>query len=92
MRLGRSGTAGFGPSGTRNTDYWERQSFGKPQESSRNRGPSNSANRFESFGFLLTVRAAVDILAPFGVSRFGQRTIRWLRTVPIATRIPGDSR
>ena len=60
MRFGLSGTAGFGPSGTPDTDYRERAGFANPQKSSRNRTTSNGANRKESFGFLLTARAAVD--------------------------------
>lgn len=60
MRLGLSGTAGFGRSGTRDSDFRERAILAKPQKSSQNRPPSNNANRKESFGFLLTARAAVD--------------------------------
>ena len=60
MRLGLSGTAGFGRSGTPESDYREREPLEKPQKSARNRPPSNYANRKESFGFLLTARAAVD--------------------------------
>ncbi|TYC79383.1 hypothetical protein FMM79_20345 [Novosphingobium sp. BW1] len=60
MRLGLSGTPGFGLSGTRNTDYREHQSSGNPQKSAPNRLPSNSANRIESYGFFLTRCAPVD--------------------------------
>ncbi|GEM_PF-2203831 len=90
MRFGLSGTAGFGPSGTPDTDYRERAGFANPQKSSRNRPPSNGANRKESFGFLLTARAAVDSAAPFEGSALARRTSRRPRTAPIATPIPGD--
>jgi len=60
MRLGRSGTAGLGPLGTRDSDFRERPRAASPCESRLNPRPSNGANRFESFGFLLTARAAVD--------------------------------
>ena len=90
MRFGLSGTAGFGPSGTPDTDYRERAGFANPQKSSRNRTTSNGANRKESFGFLLTARAAVDSAAPFEGSALARRTSRRPRTAPIATPIPGD--
>jgi len=89
MRFGLSGTGGFGPSGTPDTDYRERAGFANPQKSSRNRPPSNGANRKESFGFLLTARAAVDSAAPFEGSALARRTSRRPRTAPIATPIPG---
>ena len=60
MRFGLSGTAGFGRSGTRDSDFRERAILASPQKSSRNRLPSNSANRKESFGFLLTLLQPVD--------------------------------
>ncbi|OYW82814.1 MAG: hypothetical protein B7Z20_13425 [Sphingobium sp. 32-64-5] len=60
MRLGLSGTPGFGRSGTQDSDYREHKTLANPQKSSRNRPSSNYANRKESFGFLLTRRAPVD--------------------------------
>ncbi|OYX52713.1 MAG: hypothetical protein B7Y97_00825 [Sphingomonas sp. 32-66-10] len=60
MRLGLSGTAGFGRSGTRDSDYRERGILASPQKSARNRLPSNYANRKESFGLLLTRIRVVD--------------------------------
>lgn len=87
MRHGLSGTPGVGPSGTRDTDYRERPAPVNPQKCSRNQRLSNDANRKESFGFLLTARAAVDGPAPFGRSPGGRH-----RDAPIATLIPGDNR
>ena len=67
MRFGLSGTAGFGLSGTRDSDFRERAILAKPQKSSRNRPPSNDANRKESFGFLLTLLQPVDNLGATGL-------------------------
>ena len=92
MRLGLSGTAGFGRSGTLGTDYRERLVSAKPQKSSRNRAPSNSANRFESFGFLLTAYAAVDGAAPLPASARNQRTTDLHRAPTGVSPIPGASR
>jgi len=90
MRFGLSGTAGFGPSGTPDTDYRERAPEwpSNPQKSAP-KFALNLANK-ESFGFLLTARAAVDSAAPFEGSALARRTSRRPRTAPIATPIPGD--
>jgi len=92
MRLGLSGTAGFGRSGTLGTDYREHLVSAKPQKSSRNRTSSNSANRFESFGFLLTVYAVVDDAAPLPASALNQRTTDPHRAPTGVPPIPGVSR
>jgi len=90
MRFGLSGTAGFGRSRTPDTDFRERAGLANPQKSSRNRTTSNGANRKESFGFLLTARAAVDSAALLAGSTLAQRPGRRPRTAPVASLIPGD--
>ncbi|TDN78446.1 hypothetical protein EV664_11767 [Stakelama pacifica] len=87
MRHGLSGTPGVGRSGTRNTDYREHFFPENPQKSARNQPLSNYPNRKESFGFLLTARAAVEDTAPFG-----QRPARRHRAASSTTLIPGDKR
>lgn len=87
MRHGLSGTSRLGRSGTRNTDYREHFLPGNPQKTGRNQPLSNYPNRKESFGFLLTARAAVEDTASSG-----QQPARRNRAVLIAALIPGDKR
>ena len=92
MRHGRSGTSGFGLSGTQDTDFRERLVSAKPQKSSPNRASSNCANRKESFGFLLTARAAVDSLPAFRAPALCQQIAWWYRAGPLAANFPGEPR
>ena len=75
MTLGLSKTARLGPSETRSSAYRKPDCAGNPQKSATDRLLSNDANRKESFGFLLTSRAAVDSAARSAARLSESRTV-----------------